>query len=76
VNALVRWNTRCMHAALGRLRPQGRGILDEVVERLSPLGYEHVNLLGRYHFSLTESVARGPLRPLRDAAEGVGGIEG
>jgi hypothetical protein len=35
---------------------------DEV--RLSPFGHEHINMLGRYSFSVPESVARGELRPL------------
>ena len=34
--------------------------------RLSPLGCEHINLLGRYAFSVPEQVRRGELRPLRD----------
>jgi hypothetical protein len=34
--------------------------------RLSPLGFEHINGLGRYAFILPDTVARGELRPLRD----------
>lgn len=37
----------------------------EDVERLSPLRHEHVNLLGRYQFSLVEDLVQGGLRPLR-----------
>ncbi len=36
--------------------------------RLSPLGYSHVNLLGRYEFVLPDNIARGTFRPLRDQA--------
>ena len=36
--------------------------------RLSPLGHEHINLLGRYTFALAEPLARGALRPLHDPA--------
>ena len=32
-------------------------------------GYHHINVLGRYHFSLPETVARGEFRPLRDPAK-------
>jgi hypothetical protein len=32
--------------------------------RLSPFGHEHINMLGRYSFSVPEAVARGELRPL------------
>ena len=39
---------------------------DQDVARLSPLGFEHINMLGRYAFTLPDVVARGELRPLRD----------
>jgi hypothetical protein len=35
--------------------------------RLSPLGNAHFNVLGRYQFTLTESVLKGQLRPLRNS---------
>jgi len=41
-------------------------VLDDDVARLSPLGHEHINMLGRYTFTLPDRVARGELRPLRD----------
>jgi hypothetical protein len=49
-----------------KLRADGVEVLDEDVERLSPLVHGHVNLLGRYHFGVPEAVLRGELRPLRD----------
>jgi hypothetical protein len=36
------------------------------VARLSPLGFDHINMLGRYAFTLPDGIARGELRPLRD----------
>jgi TnpA family transposase len=66
VNAVVLWTTRYQQAALDALRAEGAEVLDEDVARLSPLGTEHVNVLGRYHFELDGPVARGELRPLRD----------
>lgn len=38
---------------------------DEDVARLSPLGDKHINVQGRYHFTITDAVLRGELRPLR-----------
>jgi len=35
---------------------------------IEPLGHEHINVLGRYAFTLPEQVARGELRPLRGVA--------
>ena len=55
-----------MDAALAQLRAEGFNVRDEDVARLSPLGYELINVLGRYAFTLPETVARGQLRPLRD----------
>jgi hypothetical protein len=65
VNALVLWNTRYMDAALNHLRSQGTETKPEDVARLSPLAYKHFNVLGRYHFTVTDSILRGELRPLR-----------
>ena len=72
LNLVVLWNTIYMDAALDRLREEGREVRPEDVARLSPLGFKHINMLGRYAFTLPEIVARGELRPLRDpGASGV-----
>lgn len=65
VNAIVLWNTRYAERVLDHLRESGIEVRDEDVARLSPLGHEHINLLGRYHFGLPEEVLGGALRPLR-----------
>ena len=69
VNVIVLWNTIYIDAALAQLRKEGFQVRDEDVARLSPLGHEHINMLGRYTFTLPEMVARGKLRPLRDPKE-------
>src|SRR5512132_3753491 len=66
VNLVVLWNTIYMDAAVRELRAEGYEVRTEDVARLSPLGHKHVNMLGRYAFTLPEAVARGELRPLRD----------
>jgi TnpA family transposase len=66
LNAIALWNTRYINAALVHLREQGVDVRDDDVERLSPLAYEHINLLGRYHFAMPEAVRRGELRELRN----------
>lgn len=68
VNVIVLWNTLYMDAALAKLRADGHQVRDEDIARLSPLGFEHINMLGRYAFILPDTVARGELRPLRDPA--------
>ena len=66
VNVIVLSNTIYMDAALDQLRADGHDVRDEDIARLSPLGFNHINMLGRYAFTLPETVARGELRPLRD----------
>lgn len=63
---IILWNTRYMHVALNRLRAEGAEVKAEDVARLSPLVHEHVNMLGRYQFTLAEPVKRGELRALSD----------
>ena len=65
-NIVVLWNTIYIDAALDRLRAEKYDVRLEDVARLSPLGHSHVNMLGRYAFTLPDTVARGELRPLRD----------
>jgi hypothetical protein len=66
VNVIILWNTIYMDAALDQLRAEGHDLRDEDVARLSPLGFDHINMLGRYAFTLLDRVARGELRALRD----------
>lgn len=66
VNMIVLWNTLYMDAALSQLRLDGYDLLPADVARLSPLGFSHINMLGRYSFSMPEAVKLGQLRPLRE----------
>ena len=66
MNVVVLWNTLYLDAALSHLRTEGMAVQWEDVARLSPLGYKHINVLGRYAFTLAEPIARGQLRPLRN----------
>ena len=70
LNMIVLWNTIYMEEALNQLRVSGFPVRDEDVARLSPLQHEHINMLGRYSFSVPEAVAKGELRPLRNPADG------
>ena len=68
LNMIVLWNISFMEAALNQLRADGFEVRDEDVARLSPLLHEHINMLGRYSFSVPDAVAKGELRPLRNSA--------
>ncbi len=63
------WNTRYIDAAVRALRAGGHPVIDDDAARLSPLGHEHINLLGRYAFPRPS--ANTALRALRnpDTAE-------
>ena len=66
VNAIVLWNTRYTQVALDDLRRSGHPVMEADVARLTPLLHEHVNMLGKYDFTLSDEVAQGKLRRLRD----------
>ena len=53
-----------MDTALTHLRRAGTEVKPEDVARLSPLGHEHINVLGRCSFALADGIAEGELRPL------------
>ena len=55
-------------AALDQLRAEGHEVLPEDNACLSPLSFRHINMLGRYAFTLPKAVTRGELRPLRNPA--------
>ena len=50
------------------LRATGVDVDAEDVARLSPLEHQNVNFLGQYSFALSDAVAQGHLRPLRDGS--------
>jgi hypothetical protein len=54
--------------AITALRALGAEVRPDDLVRLSPLGFEHITLHGRYQFTVTEAMARGELRPLRKPA--------
>ena len=69
VNAIVIWNTRYMGLALDAIRDKGNILKYEDVQRLSPLGYDHINIVGKYSFNLPETIANGELRQLVNIEE-------
>lgn len=65
VNVIVLWNTWYMQDAIDERRRSGQEVRPEDVEHLAPLRFQHINVQGKYHFTLPESVAQGHHRPLR-----------
>jgi TnpA family transposase len=72
VNMITLWNTWYMQDALDEMRALGQEVQPEDVERLAPLRFQHINVHGKYHFTLPEAVTQGhhrPLRPLSSSSE-------
>lgn len=63
---VVLWNSVYLDAIVKQLRRQGYPVRDEDVARLSPLGWRHINMQGRYAFT---SSPPSELRPLRDPTD-------
>ena len=67
--AIVLWNTVYLQRSVAALREQGRPVNDDLLQYLSPLGWEHINLTGDYVWRRNAQVGTGKFRPLRPASE-------
>ncbi|GAA1100581.1 hypothetical protein GCM10009642_43880 [Nocardiopsis metallicus] len=65
VNVVILWNTVYTARAIEQIRAEGTRVHAADIARLSPLGSEHLNMLGRYNFKLAPEIGAGRLRPLR-----------
>jgi hypothetical protein len=54
-----------LERAISHFRSRGLAVTDADLAHLSPLGWEHINLTGDYHWDMAESLGPGELRPLR-----------
>ena len=61
----VLWNTVYLDRATQALRETGKPINDGLLQYLSPLGWEHINLTGDYVWRQNKKVEDGEFRPLR-----------
>jgi TnpA family transposase len=66
VNIIVLWNSLYLDRAVAELRERGLEVLREDIERLSPLGYDHIHLQGHYPFTLADYILQGDFLPLRE----------
>lgn len=64
VNSVILWNTVYMQDALDHWKQNGMRVSDSDIVGLSPLRYEHINVLGHYSFTLADAVLAGEHRPL------------
>lgn len=67
LNAVVLWNSLYIDAVVKKLAADGFPVTEDMLARLSPLQFEHINFLGRYAFARPDQTG---LRPLRDPNTG------
>ena len=68
VAAIILWNTVYLWRAVDHLRKQGNAPALSDLAHLSPLGWEHINLTGDYHWEAEQSFGLNQFRPLRISA--------
>jgi TnpA family transposase len=65
VAAIILWNTTYLQRAVDHLRNQGHHPAPGDLAHLSPLGWEHINLTGDYHWETSPTLGPDQFRPLR-----------
>jgi hypothetical protein len=65
VATLSTWNTVYLDRVVASQKKAGNMIPDELLAHVSPIGWQHVNLLGRYEVNLNRAFPLEALRPLR-----------
>jgi len=63
--AIVLWNTVYLERAIQALKNAGKPVDDALLQYLSPLGWEHINLTGDYVWLHRQKENKGKFRPLR-----------
>lgn len=69
VAAIVRWNTVYLGKAVQALQETGQDVDEELLQHLSPLGWEHINLTVDYIWEQSQLLQPGQFRPLRAPAK-------
>ncbi|NTP09175.1 Tn3 family transposase, partial [Enterococcus faecium] len=62
INAISIWNTLHLTTAVEYKKRTG-SFNEDLLHHMSPLGWEHINLLGEYHFNSEKVVSLNSLRP-------------
>lgn len=69
--AIILWNTVYLERATNALR-SAQSVDDSMLQYLSPLGWEHINLTGDYLWKAGAKIGAGKFRPLRPLTGGAG----
>ena len=63
--AIVLWNTVYLERAIQAIKDHGQTVNQSLLQHLSPLGWEHINLTGDYLWQQSRKVQPGQFRPLQ-----------
>ena len=63
INAISIWNTTYLQKAIDHLK-QNYSFDENLLKHISPLRWEHINLLGEYNFDVKNVLESDELRPL------------
>ena len=63
--AIILWNTVYLERAINSMKQHGEKIGENLLQHLSPLGWEHINLTGDYIWTTSKKLGKGFFRPLR-----------
>jgi TnpA family transposase len=74
VAAIILWNTTYLQRAIDHLRDQGQHPESADLAHLSPLGWEHINLTGDYHWETSPTLGPNQFRPLRTRAQDLAAV--
>ena len=66
--AIVLWNTVYLSRAIQAISDHGQMVDENLLQHLSPLGWEHINLTGDYIWRQRRQFRKGQFRPLRPLA--------
>jgi TnpA family transposase len=68
VAAIVLWNTVYLERAVNALEAHGPAVDENLLQHLSPLGWDHIDLTADYTWRAHRAVERGQFRALRPLA--------
>lgn len=64
INAISIWNTLYLEKAIDYKKSIGEDINEDLITHISPLGWEHINMLGEYSFNFDNNESTELNRPL------------
>ncbi len=65
VSVISAWNTIYLDKVVSTLAAEGMTVPEEYLRHISPIGWHHINFLGKYEFDLSSPYSLNNLRPLR-----------